>query len=107
MNEEDWLTFYEAARKIKRGLRMSPGAAQAKLRELCASGSVRSRKEPYSFVAGQPQGEGPPVLIEPSEWRQREIDVMTDRQSARFGTPVGNISASSRTSRDCLPPAVD
>jgi len=91
MNEEDWLTFFEAAREIKRGLRMSPGAAQAKLRELCASGSVRSKKEPYSFVAGQPEGEGPPVLIEPSEWRQREIDVMTDSDGCKYLVDVSKI----------------
>jgi hypothetical protein len=88
MNEEDWLPFHSAVREIKRCLRMSPGAAQAKLRELCASGSVRSQKEPYSFVARQPQGEGPPVLIEPSEWRQREIDLMTDSDGCKYWVDV-------------------
>ena len=70
---------------------MSPGAAQAKLRELCASGWVRSQKEPYSFVARQPQGEGPPVLIEPSEWRRREIDVMTDSDGCKYWVDVSKI----------------
>jgi hypothetical protein len=68
MTIDDWVNFHEAAHDIERRLRTSPGEAQAKLRELCASGVVRSWKEPYSFVAREPQGEGPPVLIEPSEW---------------------------------------
>ena len=72
-DEEEWLDFHEAANEIKRSLRMSPGAAQARLREICASGGVRSQKEPYSFAARQPQGEGPPVRIEPSEWRQLRL----------------------------------
>ena len=75
-------------RQIKRSLRMSPGGAQAKLRELCASGSVRSQKEPYSFVSRQPEGEGPPVVIEPSEWRQREIDLMTDSDDCKYWVGV-------------------
>ena len=91
MKEDDWLDFHEAAREVERRFRMSPGAAQAKLRELCASGAVRSWKEPYSFVACQPQGEGPPVHIEPSEWRQREIDVMTDRDGCKYWVDVSKI----------------
>lgn len=88
MNEDDWLPFHSAVREIKRSLRMSQGAAQAKLRELCASGWVRSQKEPYSFDGLQPQGEGPPVLIEPSEWRQREIDLMTDSDGCNYWVNV-------------------
>lgn len=38
MKEDDWLPFHSAVREIKRSLRTSPGAAQAKLRELCAAG---------------------------------------------------------------------
>ena len=84
MKEDDWLDFHEAARDVERRLRMSPGEAQAKLRELCASGAVRSWKEPYSLVARQPQGEGPSKRIEPSEWRQREIDLMTDSDGCKY-----------------------
>jgi len=91
MTTDDWLDFLEAASNIERSLRISPGAAQSKLREICASGVVRSRKEPYSFVARQPQGEGPPVHIEPSEWRQREIDVMTDRDGCKYWVDVSKI----------------
>jgi hypothetical protein len=91
MNKEDWLSFYEAVRQFERSLGMSTGAAQAKLRELCASGTVRSQKEPYLLVARQPQGEGPPVYIEPSEWRQREIDVMTDSDGCKYWVDVSKI----------------
>jgi hypothetical protein len=88
MTEDDWLDFHSAVHEIELRLRMSPGAAQAKLRELCAIGAVRSQKEPHSFVAGQPQGEGPPVRIEPSEWRQREIDLMTDSDGCKYWVDV-------------------
>jgi hypothetical protein len=88
MTEDDWLPFHSAVREVERSLRTSPGAAQAKLRELCASGAVRSQKEPHSFVAGQPQGEGPPARIEPSEWRQREIDLMTDSDGCKYWVDV-------------------
>src|SRR3974377_508849 len=91
MKADDWLDFQEAAPQGASRVRMSPGAAQAKRRELCGSGSVRSWKEPYSFVAHQPQGEGPPVHIEPSEWRQREIDVMTDRDGCKYWVDVSKI----------------
>jgi len=91
MTTDDWLDFLEAASNIERSLRISPGAAQSKLREICASGVVRSRKEPYSFVARQPQGEGPPVRIEPSEWQQREIDVMTDSDGCKYWVDVSKI----------------
>jgi hypothetical protein len=75
---DDRLAFFFAAQEIERRLGFSPGAAQARLRELCASGVVRSWKEPYSIVGGQPEGEGPPELIEPSEWRVREVDLASD-----------------------------
>jgi hypothetical protein len=80
---DDQLAFLLGAQQIER-LGMTPGAAQAKLRELCASGEVRSWGEPYSMLNGEPQGEGPSKRIEPSEWRQREIDLMTDSDGCRY-----------------------
>jgi hypothetical protein len=62
------LDFYFAAQEVERCLGLSPGAAQAKLRELCASGVVRSWWE-------LPMG--PPVQIKPSEWKSREVDLET------------------------------
>ena len=47
-DDEDQTSFYSAAQEIERRFGLSPGAAQAKLRELCASGEVRSVKQPYS-----------------------------------------------------------
>ena len=103
MTTDDWLDFLEAASNIERSLRISPGAAQSKLREICASGVVRSRKEPYSFVARQPQGEGPPVRIEPSEWRQREIDVMTDSDGCKYWVDVSKIDLEHWLNRQTQP----
>ena len=37
------------------------------------------------------QGEGPPVRIEPSEWRQREIDLMTDSDGCKYWVDVSKI----------------
>lgn len=81
---DDRLSFHSAAQEIERRLSLSPGAAQTKLRELCASGVVRSWKEPYSMVGNQPQGEGPPEQIEPSEWKSREIDLATDADGCNY-----------------------
>jgi hypothetical protein len=85
---DDQLALLFAAQQIERSLGMSPGASQAKLRELCRSGEVRSWREPYSMRNGEPQGEGPPERIEPSEWRQREIDLMTDNDGCKFFVSV-------------------
>ena len=85
---DDHLAFYSACQEIERSLGISPGQAQAKLRELCRSGEVRSWREPYSIQGGEPQGEGPSERIEPSEWRQREIDLMTDSDGCRYFVSV-------------------
>ena len=88
---DDRLAFLFAAQEIARTLGMTPGAAQAKLRELCKSGEVRAWQEPYSMVGGEPHGEGPPQLIEPSEWRQHEIDVMTDSDGCKYFVNVSKV----------------
>jgi hypothetical protein len=83
-NEEPWLSFYTATQEIERRLGMSRGVAQKTLRELCSSGAIRSQKQPYTTVNSAPQGEGPWERIEPSEWRDREIDLMTDADGCRY-----------------------
>jgi hypothetical protein len=85
---DDQLAFFFGAQQIERSLGMSPGASQAKLRELCRSGEVRSWREPYSMLGGEPQGEGPSKRIEPSEWRQREIDLMTNSDGCKYFVDV-------------------
>jgi len=84
IDDDGWLNFHFAAKEIKAKLGVSLGKAQAMLRQLCASpGEVRSRKQPYILVNQgtvneEPAGQGPPELIEPSEWREHEIDLMID-----------------------------
>jgi hypothetical protein len=95
MIDDDQLAFFFAAQEIGRRLGLSPGAAQAKLRERCASGDVRSWKEPYSMVGGQPQGEGPPVLIEPSEWKVREVDLAAEVDGCKNFVNVSKIDLES------------
>jgi len=70
--------------EIKAKLGVSLGKAQSTLRQLCASGEVRSQKEPYVIVDHEAQGQAPPQRIEPSEWRQHEIDLMTDQDGCRY-----------------------
>jgi hypothetical protein len=52
MHDEPWLSFYTASQEIERRLGLSKGAAQKKLREACASGDPRSRKQPYAWING-------------------------------------------------------
>src|SRR5262249_8686067 len=84
MYDRDQLAFFFGAQEIERSLDMTPGAAQAKLRKLCSSGKVRSWRKPYSMLNGEPQGE----CIEPSEWRRREIDLMTDSDGCSYFVDV-------------------
>lgn len=79
-----WLPFYEAAKEIEHKLEVSAGKAQSILRQLCASGEARSQKEPYVIVGHEPEWQGPPERIEPSEWCHHEIDLMTDDNGCRY-----------------------
>jgi len=79
-----WLYFHEAVNEIKRQLRVSRGEAEVMLRQRCASGKVKSQKEPYSIVNGRWQGEAPPELIEPHEWYDHEIDMMTASDGCKY-----------------------
>jgi len=76
--DEPWLSFYFAAQEIEERLGLSRGAAQAQLRQVCATGEVRSKKQPYTMVIFQPKVEGPWEQITPGEWRLEEIDLMID-----------------------------
>src|SRR5947209_8060317 len=81
---EPLISFHDAVTKITRELGISYGKAQSMLRQACAVGEIRSHKEPYSIVDNEPQGEGPPERIEPSEWRVSEIDMMTDADGCNY-----------------------
>jgi hypothetical protein len=83
-----WLSFYDVTREIEGKLDVSPGRAQSMLRQACASGEVQSQKEPYVIVRHAPQGQAPPQRIEPSEWREHEIDLMTDEDGCRYFVDV-------------------
>jgi hypothetical protein len=76
----DEMHFYFAVQEIERRLGFSRGAAEKRLRELCASGEVRSWKKPYLDVGG---GYAQPMAPEwervlPSEWKTREVDLAAD-----------------------------
>ena len=86
--DEPWLSFYLAAQEIEEQLGLSRGAAQAQLREVCATGEVRSQKQPYTMVSFQPVKEGPCERIKPSEWRLDEIDLMIDAAGCAYFVDV-------------------
>lgn len=78
MADDDRINFSFAVQEIGHRLGLSPGAAQAELRELCANGVVRSWKRPYSIVEGEAEDMGPLERVLPSEWKSREVDLGTD-----------------------------
>jgi hypothetical protein len=88
MTEEEWLSFHSAAQEIERIKGVSRGKAQSMLRQACASGEVRSVKEPYVIVHHEAERQAPPQRIEPSEWREHEIDLMTDSDGCRYFVDV-------------------
>jgi hypothetical protein len=87
-HDEARLSFYFAVEEIERRRGISRGAAQRTLREWCASGDIRSWKQPYSLVRGEPQEEGPWERIEPSEWKTREVDLTTDADGCNYFVQV-------------------
>ena len=82
----DPISFYHAYLRIEERLGLSRGASQAKLRELCASGIVRLWKQPWAYRKGsfELETQGPEESILPSEWRSREIDLMTDTDGCQY-----------------------
>jgi len=91
MPEDRLLPFQYAAQEIERRLGLTPGAAQSKLREFCAGGIVRSWKQPYSEAWNKIELEGPQERIVPVEWRQTEIDLVTDADGCSYFVDVSVI----------------
>jgi hypothetical protein len=50
---------------------------------------------------GEPQGEAPPTLIEPSAWRQREIDLMTDDDGCKYIVSVSKTDLDDWLDNNC------
>ena len=76
--DDDRMGFHFAVEAIEHRLGFSRGAAQAKLRELCASGVVRSWKQSYEIVGNQALPVGEPEQVLPTEWKSREVDLAAD-----------------------------
>jgi hypothetical protein len=79
-----WLNFYLAAYDIEHWLRVSGGMARRMLREACASGDVRSQKQPYY----RGEGEGPPEVVKPSEWLKDQVDLAQDEDGCKYWVDV-------------------
>jgi hypothetical protein len=84
MAEPGWIDFYVAAVEIEGRFDLSKGAAEKKLREACASGDLRSWKQPYARDNGKLRWQGPWERILPSEWRLREIDLMSTPDGCNY-----------------------
>jgi hypothetical protein len=75
---DDWFTFSEAVQTIEQLLSYSAGRAEKMLRELCASGEVRSLRVIYTWVEGPSRVVESATFIRPSEWRTTEVDFEGD-----------------------------
>ena len=64
---EEWVYFHWAANNIGDKLAITPGAAQARLRKLCASGEIRTL---MSWEHEEPE------TISPSQWRDEDVDLI-------------------------------
>jgi hypothetical protein len=84
--ERPWLNFYNAADQIVWRLAVSEGVGQTMLREACASGVIRSQREPYDPVTKE--GQAPPEFVKPSEWSKDQVDLMTDKDGCSFFVDV-------------------
>jgi hypothetical protein len=72
MDEEGWITFYEAACDIHQRIGGSLAEAQMKLRRACGDELIRTRKAPYEDVHQLPFEFW--TRVAPREWREREVD---------------------------------
>jgi hypothetical protein len=86
MTERSWLSFYIAVNEIEQRLGVSGGVASRKLRDACASGDVRSQRQPYNPATGI--DEGPPEPIKPSDWWRDQVDLETDADGCRYFVDV-------------------
>ena len=64
---QEWVYFHWAANEIGDKLAISPGSAQARLRELCASGEIRAISSDEIDFLDEPEP------IPPSRWRDEDI----------------------------------
>jgi hypothetical protein len=80
--ERQWLNFYAAAKEVRKRVGVSSGKAQAMLREACAKGDLRSRREPFDPATGQ--GQAPPELVKPSQWKTEDIDLLIDADGCAY-----------------------
>src|SRR6516164_2157725 len=74
---DDWIAFGEAAWRIEERLNVSVGHSQVTLRNLCASGEVRSVRIEYDIDPSD-DPDATPVevkMVRPSEWRTTEVDL--------------------------------
>jgi len=71
---DNWFNFYWIADVIMERERVSRGVAERTLRELCATGDVRSVR----CDAISPEVEEPEI-IRPSEWVKDQVDLVDDR----------------------------
>jgi hypothetical protein len=86
MTERAWLSFDFAANEIGQRLGVSGGVARRMLRNVCASGDVRSQRQPFNPATGI--DEGPPEPIKPSDWTQREVDLECDADGCKYFVDV-------------------
>jgi hypothetical protein len=85
--DEDWRDFWIAADELRSHLGMSRGAAQAKLRSLCAmedaDNAVRSIRC-LRLVNSDREFADEPELIKPSEWAAGQPDLADDPAGGDF-----------------------
>jgi hypothetical protein len=103
---EDWFNFDWIANEIAQRHGISRGVAERTLRELCASGDVRSIK-----ANGQDEKPDEPEIIRPSEWVKDQVDLTVGEEIWIF-VSAGDIQywlhkqaeASGRPSKELVPP---
>jgi hypothetical protein len=74
---DDWIAFGEAAWRFEGRLNVSVGHLQVTLRNLCASGEVRSVRIKFDIDPSD-DPDATPVevkMVRPSEWRTTEVDL--------------------------------
>jgi hypothetical protein len=86
MTKRDWLSFHFAANEIEQRLGVSGGMAMRMLRDACASGDVRSQRQPYNPATGI--DEGPHEPIKPSDWTNTQLDLECDADGCRYFVDV-------------------
>jgi hypothetical protein len=73
----DWQSFGWSIERLQRRLSLSVGAAESRLRKLCADGIVRALRVRYDDEDSTTVTE-PPEIIKPSDWVRDQIDLTLD-----------------------------